>query len=304
MKKFFGLKMALAVLAAGAFVSCTDSEAGDIYIPTPGGGGGSPTVNVVYPAAQYVVSGVVTDADNGAALQGVDVSGAISATTDANGFFTSGDKDAPMNGVVTFAKDGYIPVNRTLVMIQASTGVVSESMNVVMSSGTPVPAGRVVDVTDPAADTTKAVKVPAAKLADLVNDSDEDKVVMVDVADLGLPYGAIVAPTKGEFEDAVKAFVEYYWGNDPYVGYGKLLADQLALIIPAHAKVTELEIIPLVREVMYILENAESPEAALTQLLEVIDQYRTNPTFSPIDQHDTHDGHNGQNVGGGSSDAA
>ena len=233
MKKFFGLKMALAVLAAGAFVSCSDSEAGDIYIPTPGGGG-STTVEVKYPAAQYVVSGVVTDADNGAGISGVAVSGAVDATTDANGSFTSGVKDAPMNGVVKFEKVGYITVNRTLVMASASTGVVSESMNVVMTSGTPVPAGEIVYDGDPVMSMADGVEVPAAKLADLVNNSNEDKVFFIDADGLDLPYGAVFAPTKADATDAA-AFVVYNFGNDPTAGYG-IYKGKLAILIPALSK--------------------------------------------------------------------
>ncbi|MBO7418635.1 MAG: hypothetical protein J6U14_06845 [Bacteroidaceae bacterium] len=292
MKKFFGLKMALAVLAAGAFVSCTDSEAGDIYIPTPGGGG-STTVDIKWPAASYVVNGVVTDADTSAAIEGVDVSGAISATTDANGYFTSGSKAAPINGVLTFAKDGYVTVNRTIVMAEASTGVVSEAMNVVMTSGIPVPDGELIPVGEPVPDAALAVEVPAAKLAGLVNNSDEEQVFFVDASDL--PYGAVVAPTKAGSQDVI-AYVKFFFGNDPFVGYGKY-SGPFAVKIPARAKVVALKIIPLVFRALFTLDD-------FTQDLDVIEQYKTDATFAPIDQHDTHDGHNGQNVGGGSSDAA
>ena len=298
MKKFFGLKMALAVLAAGAFVSCSDSEAGDIYIPTPGGGG-STTVEVKYPAAQYVVSGVVTDADNGAGIVGVAVSGAVVATTDANGSFTSGVKDAPMNGVVTFEKDGYIPVNRTLVMASASTGVVSESMNVVMTSGVPVPAGELIPIGDPVADATLAVEVPAAKLAGLVNNSDEDQVFFVDTNDLGLPYGAVVPPTKAGLDDAI-AYVKFFFGNDPTVGYCDYTGP-LAVVVVAKAKVTALKFIPLVKRALFTLDG-------FTQELNVIEQYSSDPTFTLIDEHnpDIHGGetHNNGNAGGGSHQPA
>jgi hypothetical protein len=286
----------LAVLAAGAFVSCSDSEAGDIYIPTPGGGG-STTVEVKYPAAQYVVTGVVTDADNGAGIADVAVGGAIVATTDANGSFTSGVKDAPMNGVVTFAKDGYIPVNRTLVMASASTGVVSESMNVVMTSGTPLPQGEIIPVGDPVVNMAYGVEVPAAKLAALVNNSNEEKVFWIDASDLDLPYGAVIAPSKADVSDLI-AYVKAIYGNDPLEGFGTF-EGLLAIVIPANTKVVSLTILPLIQDALYKLGDFE-------QLLTVITQYLTGEgaEFAPIDQHDPHDGHNGENVGGGAGEGA
>lgn len=296
MKKFFGLKMALAVLAAGAFVSCSDSEAGDIYIPTPGGGG-STTVEVKYPAAQYVVSGVVTDADNGAAINEVAVSGAITATTDANGYFTTGMKAAPMSGVVTFTKEGYISVNRTLVMAEATTGTVSESWNVVMASGTPAPEGEIIPVGDPIVNMAYGVEVPAAKLAGLVNNSNEEKVFYIDASDLDLPYGAVIAPSKADVSDLI-AYVKAIYGNDPLEGYGTF-EGLLAIVIPANSKVVSLTILPVLQEALYKLGDFE-------QLLNVITQYLTGEgaEFAPIDAHNPHDVHNGSNVGGGAGEGA
>jgi hypothetical protein len=296
MKKFFGLKMALAVLAAGAFVSCSDSEAGDIYIPTPGGGG-STTVEVKYPAAQYVVSGVVTDAENGTAINEVAVSGAITATTDANGYFTTGMKAAPMSGVVTFTKEGYISVNRTLVMAEASTGVVSESMNVVMTSGVPVPAGEIIYDGDPAINMAEGVVVPAAKLANLVNESNEEKVVFIEADGLDLPYGAVFAPTKADATDAYN-YILYYYGNDATAGYG-IYKGVLAIVIPANSKVVKLIIYPLVQDGWFKLDDFEA-------FLNIITQYNTGlgAEFAPIDAHNPHDVHNGSNVGGGAGEGA
>lgn len=294
MKKFFSLKMALAVLVAGAaFTSCSDSDAGDIYVPgtTPGG---SPTVNVVYPAAKYVVNGVVTDAATSAAIEGVAVSGAVTATTDANGFFTSGAQASPLNGVVTFTKAGYTTVNRTLVMVEATTGVVSEAMNVVMTTGSAVePVGELV-VPDPTATVLlNAVEVPAPELTSLVNDSNEDKTVMLSVTDLDLPYGAVVPAGKGAFEDALVAFVKYHWGNDPFVGYINFTGS-VPVVIPAGMKVVKLIITPVLVPSKYILGDEE-------QDLDVIDQYQASPACVAIDAHDPHDAHNGDNVGGGDS---
>lgn len=296
MKKFFSLKMALAVLVAGAaFTSCSDSDAGDIYVPgtTPGG---STTVNVVYPAAKYVVNGVVTDAATSAAIEGVAVSGAVTATTDANGFFTSGAQASPLNGVVTFTKAGYTTVNRTLVMVEATTGVVSEAMNVVMTTGSAVePEGELV-VPDPTATVLvndKALEAPASALASLVNDSDEDKTVMLSVSDLDLPYGAVVPAAKGAFEDALVAFVKYMWGNDPFVGYINFTGS-VPVMIPAGMKVVKLIITPVLVPSKYILGDEE-------QDLDVIDQYQASPACVAIDAHDPHDAHNGDNVGGGDS---
>lgn len=294
MKKFFSLKMALAVLVAGAaFTSCSDSDAGDIYVPgtTPGG---STTVNVVYPAAKYVVNGVVTDAATSAAIEGVAVSGAVTATTDANGFFTSGAQASPLNGVVTFTKAGYTTVNRTLVMVEATTGVVSEAMNVVMTTGSAVePEGELV-VPDPTATVLlNAVEVPAPELTSLVNDSNEDKTVMLSVTDLDLPYGAVVPAGKGAFEDALVAFVKYHWGNDPFVGYINFTGS-VPVAIPAGMKVVKLIITPVLVPSKYILGDEE-------QDLDVIDQYQASPACVAIDAHDPHDAHNGDNVGGGDS---
>lgn len=294
MKKFFSLKMALAVLVAGAaFTSCSDSDAGDIYVPgtTPGG---STTVNVVYPAAKYVVNGVVTDAATSAAIEGVAVSGAVTATTDANGFFTSGAQASPLNGVVTFTKAGYTTVNRTLVMVEATTGVVSEAMNVVMTTGSAVePEGELV-VPDPTATVLlNAVEVPAPELTSLVNDSNEDKTVMLSVTDLDLPYGAVVPAGKGAFEDALVAFVKYHWGNDPFVGYINFTGS-VPVVIPAGMKVVKLIITPVLVPSKYILGDEE-------QDLDVIDQYQASPACVAIDAHDPHDAHNGDNVGGGDS---
>lgn len=294
MKKFFGLKMALAVLAAGAFVSCSDSEAGDIYIPTPGGGG-STTVEVKYPAAQYVVSGVVTDAENGTAINEVAVSGAITATTDANGYFTTGMKAAPMSGVVTFEKNGYLPVNRTLVMAEASTGVVSESMNVVMSSGTPVPGGEIVYDGDPVMSMADGVEVPAEKLAGLVNESNEDKVFFVDADGLDLPYGAVFAPTKADAIDAA-AYVLFHWGNDATAGFG-IYKGTLPIVVPALSKVIKMEVYPLVQDAWY-------RNAGYETLLNIIQTYNVDPTFAPIDDHHAGETHNSENAGGGSNTAA
>lgn len=286
--------MALAVLVAGAaFTSCSDSDAGDIYVPgtTPGG---STTVNVVYPAAKYVVNGVVTDAATSAAIEGVAVSGAVTATTDANGFFTSGAQASPLNGVVTFTKDGYTTVNRTLVMVEATTGVVSEAMNVVMTTGSAVePEGELV-VPDPTATVLlNAVEVPAPELTSLVNDSNEDKTVMLSVTDLDLPYGAVVPAGKGAFEDALAAFVKYHWGNDPFVGYIKFTGS-VPVVIPAGMKVVKLIVTPVVVPSKFILGDEE-------QDLDVVDQYQASPACAPVDAHDPHDAHNGDNVGGGDS---
>lgn len=294
MKKFFSLKMALAVLVAGAaFTSCSDSDAGDIYVPgtTPGG---STTVNVVYPAAKYVVNGVVTDAATSAAIEGVAVSGAVTATTDANGFFTSGAQASPLNGVVTFTKAGYTTVNRTLVMVEATTGVVSEAMNVVMTTGSAVePEGELV-VPDPTATVLlNAVEVPAPELTSLVNDSNEDKTVMLSVTDLDLPYGAVVPAGKGAFEDALVAFVKYHWGNDPFVGYIKFTGS-VPVVIPAGMKVVKLIVTPVVVPSKFILGDEELD-------LDVVDQYQASPACAPVDAHDPHDAHNGDNVGGGDS---
>jgi hypothetical protein len=298
MKKFYGLKMAFAVLVAGAaFVSCSDSDAGDIYIPTTPSGG-STVVKIEYPAAIYVVNGVVTDAATSTAIEGVAVSGAVTATTDANGYFTSGSKSAPINGVVSFAKSGYTTVNRTVVMPEATTGTVSEAMNVVMSSGSaPAPVGTLVPIDGGESYplTDKAVTISGAALASLYNNTDKDKIVEFDASDLGLVYGAVVPAEKGLLEDLVKAFVDYNWGNDPFVGYGKYIG-KLLITVPAGAKAQSLTLTPLAHLEMAVFE---SEEGLLEQILEICNQYNVSAVFIPIDAHDAHDVHNGENVGGG-----
>ena len=294
MKKFFSLKMALAVLVAGAaFASCSDSDAGDIYVPgtTPAG---STEVKVVYPAPTYVVNGVVTDAATSASIEGVAVSGAVTATTDANGFFTSGAKTAPLNGVVTFEKAGYTTVNRTLVMVEATTGVVSEAMNVVMTSGGVVaPEGEVAVIDPTAAVLLTSEAKNATALASLVNDSNEDKTFMLDVTDLELPYGAVVPGVKDEFTDALVNYVQFYFGNNPFVGFGKYVGT-VPVLVPAGMKVVELKVIPVLVPSVFIFGDLE-------QTLDVVSQYQTNPACVAIDAHDPHDAHNGDNVGGGDS---
>jgi len=292
MKKFYGLKMAFAVLVAGAaFVSCSDSDAGDIYIPTTPSGG---SVVINYPAAIYVVNGVVTDAATSTAIEGVAVSGAVTATTDANGYFTSGTKSAPINGVVSFAKDGYTTVNRTVVMAEATTGTVSEAMNVVMSSSEEAPTGTIVALDPKAAPTPvtdKAVAVEGEALASLVNESDEDKIVVVDVTDKELPYGAIVPAEKGLLEDFVRDYVKFHWGNDPYVGYGKYRG-KLAVTVPARTRAKSMTVVPMIKLYIAIFEIGD---AVLEQQIEVIDQYGATAEYVPVDIHSEGNG------GGGSA---
>jgi hypothetical protein len=292
MKKFYGLKMAFAVLVAGAaFVSCSDSDAGDIFIPsTPSGG----SVVINYPAAIYVVNGVVTDAATSTAIEGVSVSGAVTATTDANGYFTSGTKSAPINGVVSFAKDGYTTVNRTVVMAEATTGTVSEAMNVVMSSPEEAPVGTIVALDPTVAPTPvvdEAVVIEGEALASLVNESDEDKILLVDVSDKKLPYGAIVPAERGFLEDLVREFVMYRWGNDPYVGYS-VYVGKLAVSVPARAKAESLTVVPmtLMYRAIFEIDNV-----VLEQQIEVIDQYGATAEYVPVDIHSEGNG------GGGSA---
>lgn len=304
MKKFFGLKMALAVLAAGAFVSCSDSEAGDIYIPTPSGG--STTVEVKYPAPTYVVAGVVTDAKDGSALEGVAVTGAVTATTDATGFFTSGTKSEPINGVITFTKDGYTTVNRAVAMAAVTTGSVSESLVVSMSTGTAsLPDGITVVAADPTAAPAPLpeleVVVPANALAALgvptTNDSDEPMDVMIPADSFGLPYGATVAPEKND-ADALNTLILWcmnMYQNDPTVDYRSFIG-KLYMTIAANATVTEVEITPLLKVLKFIYE---APDGIYEYLLDVIEQYSVNPSYNIPDPHNPHDGHDDANGGGG-----
>ncbi|MCR5575019.1 MAG: hypothetical protein K6F78_09415 [Bacteroidaceae bacterium] len=307
MKKFFGLKMALAVLAAGAFVSCSDSEAGDIYIPTPGGG----TVDVKYPAPTYVVAGVVTDAEDGSALEGVAVSGAVTATTDATGFFTSGVKSEPINGVITFTKTGYATVNRAVAMAAVTTGTVSESLVVAMSTGTSptIPEGITVAPYDPTAAPTPlpelAVAVPANALAALgvpvVNESDKDMDVLVPVDSFDLPYGAKMVAEKSEANalDAMKLWGLLTYGNDPtdpVVGFGKF-AGVIPVRIPAGTKVGSMTFTPMMVIMLFIFED-EQDGTTSQFIVDIIESY--NSTVDPVvDPHDPHNPHGNGNGGGG-----
>jgi hypothetical protein len=306
MKKFFGLKMALAVLAAGVFVSCSDSEAGDIYIPTPSGGG-STTVDVKYPAPTYVVAGVVTDAENGSALEGVAVSGAVTATTDATGFFTSGVKSEPINGVITFSKIGYATVNRAVAMAAVTTGTVSESLVVAMSTGTPtLPEGITVVPVDPTAAPTPlaelSVFVPAEKLSALgvpvINISDKEMDVMIPADGLGLPYGAKLAPAKSD-ASALEAMILWSllnYGNDLTKGYG-IFGGKINVRYPANCTIEGVTIIPML-VVMYFYFEDPADGVTTLQTVDVIDSYYG--VGVPVDDpHDPHNPHGNGNGGGG-----
>ena len=306
MKKFFGLKMALAVLAAGAFVSCSDSEAGDIYIPTPSGG--STTVDVKYPAPTYVVAGVVTDAEDGSALEGVAVSGAVTATTDATGFFTSGVKSEPINGVITFTKTGYATVNRAVAMAAVTTGTVSESLVVAMTTGTPsIPEGITVAPVDPTAApaplTELSVYVPAEKLSDLgvpvINISDKEMDVMVPADGLGLPYGAKLAPEKSDANalDALKLWGLLTYGNDPTSGNYGIFGGLIPVRLPANCTVKGIRIIPMY-VIMYFYFEDPTDGVTSQYVIDVIDSY--NGVVDPVvDPHDPHNPHGNGNAGGG-----
>lgn len=306
MKKFFGLKMALAVLAAGAFVSCSDSEAGDIYIPTPSGG--STTVDVKYPAPTYVVAGVVTDAEDGSALEGVAVSGAVTATTDATGFFTSGVKSEPINGVISFTKTGYATVNRAVAMAAVTTGTVSESLVVAMATGTSttIPDGITVAPVDPTAAPTPltelSVYVPAEKLSDLgvpvINISDKEMDVMVPADGLGLPYGAKLAPAKSDANalDAMTIWGMINYANDPIKGYG-IFGGLIPVRLPANCTVKGIRIIPML-VIMYFYFEDPTDGVTSQYVIDVIDSY--NGVVDPVvDPHNPHDGHDNANGGGG-----
>lgn len=301
MKKFFGLKMALAVLAAGAFVSCSDSEAGDIYIPTPSGG--STTVDVKYPAPTYVVAGVVTDAEDGSALEGVAVSGAVTATTDATGFFTSGVKSEPINGVISFTKTGYATVNRAVAMAAVTTGTVSESLVVAMGSGTAsLPEGITVLPEDPTQApvpvTAEELVVPADELAEMgvpfVNETSEPMDVMVPAKSFDLPYGAMWTPAKSEAHalEALTLWGLANYGNDPTVGY-VTYTGMLAMRLFPGVKVKNWIITPLTRLFLFIfVDSADGTTSEFN--VDIIDSY--NSTVEPVDNP-----HASGNGGGGST---
>ena len=290
MKKFYGLKMAFAVLVAGAaFVSCSDSDAGDIYIPNNQGGGTTPTV---VPDAQYGVNGVVVDAEDGLGIADVEVTGPVSTTTNESGYFETGLKSSPeaVSGTYSFAKDGYASVNRTVLLSNGSKGqVVTTSLMVVMSA-----ENQIYDIpgTTPTSDVANAVVVEPDVVATLVNNTDAEIQVPVTVT---LPYGAIIPETK-DLKDAVRSFVKEIFGNDPFEGFEGLLQKQQTIVVKllAHTKATKLELIPIVRHqrVNIITEEGTFQQDLDVYYGEVEQALDTVPA-------DAHDVHNGDNVGGG-----
>jgi len=303
MKKFFSLKMALAVLVAGAaFTSCSDSDAGDIYVPGTTPGGTSQVEVTNFPDPLYVVSGVVTDAVTSAAVEGVAVRGAVSDDTDSNGFYTSGKLTAPIQGgTLTFTKNGYVTATRTVDMIALNKGqgVLSEVINVSLVPGeapVPVPGGEPLPTGETATAPSLAKYVEVANPDSFVNNSDEEAIVLVDVKGMGLPYGANYPSSKVEPFDTFIEYCLYFYKNDPTQGYG-VNRGYVPVLLPPHSKFVSAKFIPVVMFMVYKLEGYDE-----TVDFDLIQSYQVEDLkVIPTDAHDPHDAHNGDNVGGGDS---
>jgi hypothetical protein len=117
---FFGrtARVALAVLVAGAmFTGCYKDNGGGLEPITP------PTPAQPVPA-QYIVSGTVTDALTGGALEGVSVTvGAVTKTTNQYGTYSADLGTTYVASVtVTFKKTGYVDVVREVNISKVSDG--------------------------------------------------------------------------------------------------------------------------------------------------------------------------------------
>jgi hypothetical protein len=262
---------------------------------------------VKYPAPTYVVAGVVTDAEDGSALEGVAVSGAVTATTDATGFFTSGVKSEPINGVITFTKTGYATVNRAVAMAAVTTGTVSESLVVAMGSGTAsLPEGITVLPEDPTQAPVPVVEeevtVSADKLAEMgvpfVNETSEPIDVLVPAKSFDLPYGAMLAPVKSEAHalEALTLWGLANYGNDPTVGF-VTYTGMLAMRLFPGVKVKNWIVTPLTRLFVFIFVDSTDGTTSSFDI-DIIDSY--NSVVDPVvDPHDPHNPHDNGNGGGG-----
>jgi hypothetical protein len=300
MKKFFGLKMTLAALAVVSFASCYDSESGDVIIPSQ--------TSVDWPAPVYTVMGHVTDMNG--AVADVDIAGAglVGMKTDLNGDF-SANLAAPINGEVSFTKDGYFRTTRTLKMPTLKTGTAVFNLDAVMYTlDDPAGALKEKDVeTNPVE--AKAVTVPAADVAAATGinfTNTTDNPVLYDfwasVLTEKLPYGVKAVAAKSLEEDGQLAFLTWFnqskfswYQESPYGDYGKY-DGRLTVSIPANFQVTKIKAIPWLTEMTMIFPLAEGD---FEQPVEIYDTYTVEVEGIPLD-HDHGHGHgNNTNAGGG-----
>lgn len=298
MKKFFGLKMTLAALAVVSFASCYDSEGGDVIIPQQ--------TTIDWPAPVYTVMGHVTDING--AVADVDIAGAglLGMKTDQNGDF-SANPPAPINGEVSFTKEGYFKTTRTLKMPTLKTGTAVFNLDAVMYK-LDDPAGAVKyteEVTE--ADEAKAVEQAVALDPDFTNETDNAIIAYVDVSTLPkfLPYGAKAVAAKSLEEDGEVAFLTWFnsmysWLQEsPYKEYADYRKSyrELPLAIPANCKVTKIKVTPIKTETTLLWQFEEGD---YTQPVEIYDDYTVEiEEFTPLD-HDHGHGHgDNTNAGGG-----
>ena len=300
MKKFFGLKMTLAALAVVSFASCYDSESGDVIIPSQ--------TSVDWPAPVYTVMGHVTDING--AVADVDIAGAglLGMKTDQNGDF-SANLAAPINGEVSFTKDGYFKTTRTLKMPTLKTGTAVFNLDAVMYK-LDDPAGAVKyteEVTE--ADDPKAVVQAVALDPDFTNETDNATIAYVDVRTLPkfLPYGAKAVAAKSDLDELGEVAFLSWFNSMPYAWYQKSPYSEYAdyretwntlpLAIPANYKVTKIKVTPIKTETTLLWQFEEGD---YTQPVEIYADYLVEiEEGTPLD-HDHGHGHgNNTNAGGG-----
>ena len=296
MKKFFGLKMTLAALAVVSFASCYDSEGSDVIIPN--------NTQVNWPAAVYVVNGTVTDIDNGNVMSGVKVAGAIAdQTTDANGAF-SVTLSSPVNGDVTFTKDGYFKATRTLSMASLTTGNAVYNLNTAMVSFNSAKLTAALgekDVTTEEwtaeAEAKTAADLEAAGYAKYMTNISDEEVAFSFYAselDLDLPYGVIAAPEKATGKELFVQWVKSTYGNDPFDGYGKY-GGLLSVTVPAQFQVSKIVVTPtrVSKTVVFPLEEGDYEQA-----IEMVETYTVKVEGTSL-AHDHGHGHGDDNNAGG-----
>lgn len=299
--KFFGLKMAVAVLAVGAtFTSCYDSNQGDIYIPDE-------VVIPEFPDPVYVVNGTVTNFQSGAAVKGAELSGAITATA-TDGFFEV-KSSTPINGEVTFKATGFYDATRTVAQstLAKGQGTLVSNLSVAMSPEGYIPGGiQVVDETAAAPAAAKAKEATATALAAFAgfeNLTGEDKEVEFSPKDdlgLSLDFGAVVPATAVDAKTLFTDYVKSVWGNDPYKGYG-VYAGKLKVKVPAHARIKTLTITPLQKNLTIKFTDPET-NSPFSQKVEVIEEYNYSCVYAVLDHvhgHEHGHSHGEGNAGGG-----
>lgn len=301
--KFFGLKMAVAVLAVGAtFTSCYDSNQGDIYIPDE-------VVIPEFPDPVYVVNGTVTNFQSGAAIKGAEITGAFTATA-TDGFFEV-KGTTPFNGDVTVSATGFYPATRTVAQstLAKGQGTLVSNLNVTLSPEGYVPGVEVVTPTPSAADPAlapaqEATAASVASFAGFENLTDAPKqITFSPKSDLGmkLAYGAIVPAVAVDSKTLFSDFVKSTWGNDPFKGFIDYEGN-LTITVYAHSRIKSLKITPLVKDGVVKFTNPED-NTPFEQKVKIAEEYKYEYVYAKLDHthgHEIDHGHNsGTNQGGG-----